>query len=311
MAAKVIFALDPLEPELVPDPSSIRWLRHWMDERSASLEAVYIASWPSEAAEFEKTQNEFEIYVRQLGLGDSVRATVLISKSTSRRKAVQTLVDLLQRSNADFVVVSSHGRAGVGRWMMGSFAERLLGESPIPVLFLSDRHEGLPQLKKILFPTDFSESSKCALELLLNEFQGFGGEIILFHADSPPGVVADTGILGIPVYYPEDVWVERKYQIQHEATRIANEVTARGFGIRTVLQEGVLDVVSAIEHVAEAEKVDLIAMTSTDRGIDLMIAGGVARQVFRMRRWPVWVCGPEAVESARRLSLSENPRYAG
>jgi len=288
--------LDPLEPELIPDESSIRWLKNWIQIRNAVLEAVFISPFPANVQERRNTELEFQQYVEALSLGEGVQSTVLFSESTSRKKAVELLVDYLQQNEIDFVVVSSHGRGGVGRWMMGSFAERLLAISSVPVLFLSDRHEGPAQLKKVLFPTDFSASSKRALNLFLEQTHGMKDEIILYHADSPPGAIADTGVLGVPVYVPEDLWLDRRQQLQREAERWKKEVAAKGFQVRVILQDGILDTANAIKTVAESESVDLIAMTSTSRGMDLVITGAVARQIFRMRRWPVWVCGPEAVE---------------
>jgi nucleotide-binding universal stress UspA family protein len=44
------------------------------------------------------------------------------------------IVDLAASRGANLVVMSSHGRTGLGRWVFGSVAEKVLRSSPVPVL---------------------------------------------------------------------------------------------------------------------------------------------------------------------------------
>lgn len=41
-----------------------------------------------------------------------------------------------EASRADLIVIGTHGRRGVGRWVMGSSAERIVREAPVPVLLV-------------------------------------------------------------------------------------------------------------------------------------------------------------------------------
>jgi nucleotide-binding universal stress UspA family protein len=38
-----------------------------------------------------------------------------------------------EESGAEVIVMSTHGRTGVGRWVFGSVADRVLRASPVPV----------------------------------------------------------------------------------------------------------------------------------------------------------------------------------
>jgi nucleotide-binding universal stress UspA family protein len=42
----------------------------------------------------------------------------------------------------DLIVIATHGRAGVGHFFLGSVTERVIRESPIPVLSIRERHKG-------------------------------------------------------------------------------------------------------------------------------------------------------------------------
>ncbi|RYY86963.1 MAG: universal stress protein, partial [Comamonadaceae bacterium] len=41
-----------------------------------------------------------------------------------------------EASKADLIVIGTHGRRGIGRWVMGSSAEHILRMSPVPVLLV-------------------------------------------------------------------------------------------------------------------------------------------------------------------------------
>ena len=54
------------------------------------------------------------------------------------RHASEMIVDDIQTSGADLVVMGTHGRRGLNRLLMGSDAERVLHDSPVPVLLVRD-----------------------------------------------------------------------------------------------------------------------------------------------------------------------------
>ncbi|MBT8368743.1 MAG: universal stress protein [Deltaproteobacteria bacterium] len=45
-----------------------------------------------------------------------------------------TLADYATRNEVDLIVIASHGRSGVSRWVMGSVADRIVQNSCVPVL---------------------------------------------------------------------------------------------------------------------------------------------------------------------------------
>ena len=44
----------------------------------------------------------------------------------------------IQNNDIDLVVMSSHGETGLMRWVMGSVAQKIVRQSPVPVLVLRD-----------------------------------------------------------------------------------------------------------------------------------------------------------------------------
>jgi nucleotide-binding universal stress UspA family protein len=51
-------------------------------------------------------------------------------------KAAETLVDFARDSKVDLIVMSTHGRSGIQRWVMGSVAERVVKNSAAPVMIV-------------------------------------------------------------------------------------------------------------------------------------------------------------------------------
>jgi nucleotide-binding universal stress UspA family protein len=51
-------------------------------------------------------------------------------------KVADTLAHWAEKNEMDLIVIASHGRSGVSRWVMGSVADRVLRSSCVPVLMI-------------------------------------------------------------------------------------------------------------------------------------------------------------------------------
>ncbi|HLB13188.1 MAG TPA: universal stress protein [Dehalococcoidia bacterium] len=48
----------------------------------------------------------------------------------------EEILDYAKRNNIDLIAMATHGRSGVGRWVRGSVADKVLHSSPVPVLLV-------------------------------------------------------------------------------------------------------------------------------------------------------------------------------
>jgi nucleotide-binding universal stress UspA family protein len=62
--------------------------------------------------------------------GRDVRSEVLSGK------VAETLANYAGENGIDLVLIATHGRSGIGRWVWGSTADRLLRSSCVPVLMV-------------------------------------------------------------------------------------------------------------------------------------------------------------------------------
>ena len=51
-----------------------------------------------------------------------------------------TILDIADAMQIDVIAMSTHGRSGVLRWVMGSIADRIVRHSPIPVLLIRPKN---------------------------------------------------------------------------------------------------------------------------------------------------------------------------
>lgn len=51
-------------------------------------------------------------------------------------KVVDELVDYANKNEVDLIIISTHGRSGVSRWVWGSVATRILQSASVPVLMV-------------------------------------------------------------------------------------------------------------------------------------------------------------------------------
>ena len=61
---------------------------------------------------------------------------VKVQKKLLSGKAAESLADYATNNDVDLVVIATHGRSGISRWVMGSVADRVLRSSCVPVLMV-------------------------------------------------------------------------------------------------------------------------------------------------------------------------------
>jgi nucleotide-binding universal stress UspA family protein len=221
---------------------------------------------------------------------------VLLSASPGIADMVGVLVDAAVAGHASLIFARTHARTGLERWLEGSFTERLLHDSPVPVWVHGD---GVPKrqvFRKVLFPTDLSETSRAAFEAFLPTFARLGVEVLLTHWKGPdvsaiyhvpdfplvPTPPVPMDVLRQSAESPAQAWVEHAEQL--------------GVPVRFRAIEGKETLDAGILRVAREERVDLIAMASETGPVAAALIGSTTREVVRSAPCPVLVLSPRARE---------------
>jgi len=83
----------------------------------------------------EETQTIAEDYMKQMVdrvnlAGTAVRWEII------RGQAAESLSSYAAKNKADLIIIATHGRGGISRWVMGSVTDRLLRSSCVPVFMI-------------------------------------------------------------------------------------------------------------------------------------------------------------------------------
>ncbi len=64
-----------------------------------------------------------------------------VEENLSKGHAAEVIVDLAKETANCLIVMSSHGRSGIGRWVLGSVSDRVVRHSGVPVLIIRATEE--------------------------------------------------------------------------------------------------------------------------------------------------------------------------
>ena len=113
----------------------------------------------------EALREESQRRLQQLGKkAESAKVPVdYVVRTGDIEKGIQKVV---RSAKIDFVVMGTHGRRGVERWVLGSVAEQLLRNIKVPLLTIGRTRKpeaAPPAIRRILVTTDFSQGTPEAM----------------------------------------------------------------------------------------------------------------------------------------------------
>src|SRR3972149_5931975 len=213
--------------------------------------------------------------------------TVLVQDTRSLRQTVGTLLRYARKTRAALVAVSTHARTRLDRFVMGSFAETLLLHADIPLLIVNPSVGDLRDVRRLLFPPDFSAGSRSAFQAILPVAKRHRTTVTLF--SQCEYLVPETAaqVRSVPAYqqfFERDVAAKRAKGRAWAAVAGKRGGTAKGASGQ---HPGFVP--ESILAAAKASKASLIAMASQSGTVAATVLGSVTRQVVRQARCPVWV----------------------
>lgn len=187
------------------------------------------------------------------------------------------ILDLSEDSRFEAVVMGSHGRGGLGRWLLGSIATKVVRGSRIPVLVINASAEVLdpPRLDSILLPLDGSEVSENALPLATSLAEKSGATLVLYHA------VVHSRITNPQLQAAVDLDLQ-------SARRHLEAVKARHSSLNIEVRVQATGADLGIKEAAS--QCDLVVMSSHGRsGVKRWLLGSVAEKLLQSLNKPLFV----------------------
>lgn len=194
-------------------------------------------------------------------------------------RAANSIINFAQEKKIDLIVMSSHGRSGVDRWVYGSVADKVLHNVCCAKLVIRPHVIIEPfSINRILVPLDGSAIAEQALEPALALSESLPAELILLRMMAAPHLFLQEPVPGLTSLdaVMEAAEQEANAYLQGVQAAFADRPISSSLCARTgPAAEGIIDNTAG-------QKVDLIVMCSHGRsGIERWVYGSVAEKVLR------------------------------
>lgn len=135
------------------------------------------------AFRMEEIRSSLEAELRQRGISAPFR--VLLDRDSPANALVMTS----REYGADLLIVGTHGRYGIGQFLLGSVSQSVVGRVDCPVLILGPQFEPKSNLfQTVLFASDLDHTGPGPAQYAARLAVQFCGDLLLLHviADKPP-----------------------------------------------------------------------------------------------------------------------------
>ena len=231
--------------------------------------------------------------------------------------ATPMIMFVTETQKIDLIVMSSHGRTGLRRWVLGSVAQKVARSSSVPVLLLRDHgpatagpHPYVERPLRVLVPLDGTVVAKAALQpaaqlmrALAAPGQGAMHLLRVVKNEAKPGELLDATA-------KEERLHKAKMYLQSATSHLREGLEGKAAELKLTVTWSVTlntDVASAIISVAEngedAEGAgvfggcDIIALSTHGReGLQRLVMGSITERVLNGTRLPLLIVRPHLSE---------------
>ncbi len=167
---------------------------------------------------------------------------------------------------ADLVIMGSKGSSGIEELLIGSNTEKVVRHSICPVITIKD-HRTPESIKKIVFASDFEETTDKTIKKLRKLQESLGATLFLVKVNTPSMFENSK----------DTIKKIREFAAKHQLENVKAEVYNSSSE-----EEGIIEFAEDIDA-------DMIAMATHGRtGFLHLISGSIAEDVVNHAKRPVW-----------------------
>lgn len=204
------------------------------------------------------------------------------------------ILEYVKKNKIGLIAMTTHGRGGFTRWLLGSTAEKVIQETASPVLLIRSRHPSEAEVSRkvafsrILVPLDGSSIGEAALPCVEALASKIKSSVTLVYVGSPVYEALrqlQQEYKGpLPAEMVEDIMAASGSYL----VRARQAMVEKGFEVDWEVLTG--DPAEKILEYAREKNFNLIAMSSHGRGgIARWVLGSVADKVIRNSEAPVLI----------------------
>lgn len=218
-----------------------------------------------------------------------------VTTSVVEAEPGDAIVEEAEKSMDTIIAISTHGRSGIGRWVMGSVTDKVIRQSKNPVLVVRAREgevtSAAPKIRQVILPLDGSERSAVAVDHAIALAKALGVGVTLLRSISPMAY-GDTFADYVPTMYEDlagEIEADVRDYLSHEAQQL------RAAGVKDVAEKAIdgYPATAILDEVGEAGDGLVVMATHARSGIGRWVLGSVTDRVVRHSTGPVLVVRPE------------------
>jgi nucleotide-binding universal stress UspA family protein len=204
----------------------------------------------------------------------------------------QVIIETARERAAELLVMSTHGRGGLGRWIYGSVADAVLRGAAVPVLLVPAACEQpwpAERAPRIMVPLDGSDLAAEALAPAAELAGRLGAELVLVSVIQPPTYAYAEGYAYLALDPAEEL-AAAAGELEAIAERL------RGDGLTVSVRTAAGFATTTIAELAHEAGIDLIVMATHGRGgLARLVLGSVATGTLQRAGLPVLLVRPAAM----------------
>jgi nucleotide-binding universal stress UspA family protein len=260
---------------------------------------------PDQADEQVRVITEAEEYLKTMALELKGRG-VTAETGVPYGPAAEGILDEIRLRRPDLVVMATHGRSGLGRWLYGSVAEAVLGRSTTPILLTRAWHAEQParsaaEYERLIVPLDGSTFAEAALPLATELAATIGAELVLLRVIFPPQE-ARYGENGRVLSYIDQELESLQTDANRYLAQIERRIREQYPTVRTMIDVRLGLPVDGIVSASERAGATMVVMATHGRtGLSRLFLGSVAGAVLRTGEVPLLLIRPRQLPPASGL----------
>jgi nucleotide-binding universal stress UspA family protein len=233
--------------------------------------------------------------------GEKVKVeSAIIGSSGLLNHPAEEILNYAEKENISLIVMATHGRSGIKRWVLGSTADKVARASKCPVLLIranTDVPESI-HLDRILVTLDGSKAGEAVLYHIEHIAPKYKSEINLLNVVEPPfhisvfqgmGYYGGSGI--VKVRYTEEEIKPLKVVVEKYMQKVSGKLIAKGIKTSYEVRIG-----SASEEIIKAEgemHPEMVAIsTHGHSGFGRWDHGSIADKVLHAGNTPLLLVRP-------------------
>lgn len=224
------------------------------------------------------------------------KITTVIAMGDPTEQIIATALE----HNADLIVMSSHGRGAIGRFVSGSVADRIVRHAPLPVMIIGPEGEITPDavIERIIVPIEDTDLSRAAIPVAAGIAKLVNAPISVVHVILPVTDLAFT--------YPGAFGTLPPSAFDGTFEQIVADANAFVGGIVTTLKNDGIEASGEVYNGSTAHSIietlrpgDVIVLSSHARqGLARWVIGSTTTKLIRNGLAPVVVVTRESIEHA-------------